>query len=275
MSITVVVWNVKHFKRHPDAETDRERVRRVVDLLDQQQPDVFALMEVTGKEVFSALVADMPNHSFQITEGEQTQEILIGSRRSLQTFMTQRLEFKSGASALRPGALLTVAEGGTLLAFLFLHLKSFPDPGGFGVRTDQLERAFKFRDVLAAEAAGLGFQMGYVFAGDLNTMGMDLSFSDRDVSAQQEIRRLRTAAEGRGMRLLEKTEAATWHSDRSAKTGDLDHVVATDGLRLEGEPGPPVRVIGWPQEPDEPSRRRWVRDHSDHALLRFTVETAQ
>ncbi len=274
MSITVVTWNVKHFKRQPEEEADRERVARVVDLLNQQQPDVFALLEVTGKDVFSALVSAMPDHSFQITEGPQTQEILIGSRRSLQTFMTQRLEFKSGTTALRPGALLTVAEGTTLFAFLFLHLKSFPDPGGFGVRTDQLERAFKFRDVLVGEAPALGFQIGYVFAGDLNTMGMDLSFSDRDVTAEQEIDRLRSAAAGRGMRLLEKTEAATWHSDRSAKTGDLDHVVANDNVQLAGADGVPVQVIGWPQEPDEASKRDWVRKHSDHALLRFTVEAA-
>jgi hypothetical protein len=56
-------WNVEHF-RNPDS-----RVDRVVDfLVDLGPPDVFALYEVEGKEVFDALVAKMPGYAFHITE---------------------------------------------------------------------------------------------------------------------------------------------------------------------------------------------------------------
>ena len=276
MPITVVTWNVKHFKRRVDAPADQDRVDRVVGLLNAQQPDVFALFEVTGAEVFSTIVREMPAYSISITEGAQTQETLIASRNELHTFTTQRLEFKSGARALRPGALHTIIEGDIIYPLLFLHLKSFPNPSGFGLRTEQLDKAFGFRNILAESTEALEFrEHRYVFAGDFNTMGMDITFSDGDISELAEIERLHDAATARDMTLALKTESVTWHAPRSATTSNLDHVIHGSNVTLvpAGGQAQPVEVIGWPQEVGEQAQRRWVRDFSDHALLRFTIDT--
>ena len=276
MPITVVTWNVKHFKRRVNAPADQNRVDRVVALPNAQQPDVFALFEVSGSEVFSTIVREMPGYSISITEGAQTQETLVASRHDLHTFTTQRLEFKSGARSLRPGALLTVIDGDRIYPLLFLHLKSFPDPAGYGIRTDQLEKAFAFRNTLAESTQALDFEDArYVFAGDFNTMGMNLTFSDGDIDESDEIVRLDDAATARGMTLAPKTENVTWHAPRSATTSDLDHVVHGNNVTLVTAVGhaEPVQVVGWPQEAGEPAQRAWVRDFSDHALLRFTIDT--
>jgi hypothetical protein len=66
-AFSLASWNVEHF-RSPDS-----RVGRVVDfLVDLGPPDVFALYEVEGKEVFDALVTKMPGYTFHITEGPQS-----------------------------------------------------------------------------------------------------------------------------------------------------------------------------------------------------------
>src|SRR4249919_359003 len=101
-AFSLASWNVEHFK-NPDS-----RVDRVVDFLANLTPDVFALYEVEGKEVFDALVTKMPSYSFHITEGQEVQEILVGVASNLTSFFTQKLEFKSGMQFLRPGALLTL-----------------------------------------------------------------------------------------------------------------------------------------------------------------------
>ena len=84
-------WNVEHFMGK------QERVERIVDLLKSKEPDVFAIFEVQGKDVFKDLMEKMPEHSFSITENniQNDMEILVGIRKSIQSFVTQREEFKS------------------------------------------------------------------------------------------------------------------------------------------------------------------------------------
>ena len=69
-AFSLASWNVEHFKGK------KSRVKRVVKFLKDADPDVFALLEVEGKDVFSDLVSKMPNYRFHITEGRQTQEVL-------------------------------------------------------------------------------------------------------------------------------------------------------------------------------------------------------
>ncbi|MGZ8495755.1 MAG: hypothetical protein ACXWWP_07620, partial [Candidatus Binatia bacterium] len=90
----VASWNVEHFKDDPT------RVDRVIDLVRAQNPDVFGLYEVEGATVFSALVDKMPNYTFQITEGVQTQEILVGISKPLTAFITQKTEFRCSSAPL-------------------------------------------------------------------------------------------------------------------------------------------------------------------------------
>jgi hypothetical protein len=121
--LSFAFWNVEQF------QGKRERVERVVGLLTEHDPDVFAIFEVKGRDVFSALMSRMPSHSFTITESTSSIEILVGVRRSIPYFVTQRDELQSKVPTLRPGALATLRhDNGEDYVFLFLHPKSFESP---------------------------------------------------------------------------------------------------------------------------------------------------
>ena len=70
-AFSVASWNVRHFNGG-DA-TNAERVA----FLAAQEPDVVGIYEVEGKEVWRELMAWLPGYSFFITEGRNTQEILL------------------------------------------------------------------------------------------------------------------------------------------------------------------------------------------------------
>jgi endonuclease/exonuclease/phosphatase family metal-dependent hydrolase len=269
-ALSVASWNVEHFKKDP---TDA-RVKRVVAFLEDQKPDVFALYEVEGKEVFDELTALMSKYAFFITEGPQVQEILVGVKGSLSAFFTQRVEFRSGVSLLRPGALLTVTVAGESYALLFLHVASGVDPRGLGLRDDMLQRACDFRRALDAAPASNG-RANYVFLGDLNLMGMTYTFvRDRDISGANELDRLDHVARRRAMRILVKDEPATWSngSASSIPPSNLDFVVAADHLKFKNFSGAEVTVRGWPKLSTVAQQDAWIRDFSDHGLLYFEVQ---
>lgn len=268
---SVASWNVEHFKG------DRNRVERVIAFLDAQRPDVFGLYEVEGKEVFAALVDAMPQYTFQITEGEQTQEILVGVKRSITSFITQKVAFKAGTTHMRPGQLVTLVFGETHYPILFLHLSSGTNPRGMGLRDDMLGRAIEFKKAL--KAANGGGEPNYIFLGDLNTMGLNYpSGSKVLVDAPRELATLDQRAARRGLRRLAKTaEMSWWNGPESAlPPSNLDHVIAADHIRFrsfkkpDGAPAE-VSVRGWATEPDEDAQAHWIRDYSDHSLLYFEV----
>src|SRR3990172_5751252 len=141
-AFSVASWNVEHFKQ------DNTRIERVVGFLKKQQPDIFALYEVEGSTLFQTLVGALKDYTFHITEGPQVQEILVGIRQGITAFFTQKIEFRAGASAMRPGALLTVTISGKHYPLLFLHTASGNDPRGLGLRDDMMVRACDFRKTL-------------------------------------------------------------------------------------------------------------------------------
>ena len=198
-AFSVASWNVEHFSDDP------ERVNRVVEFLKAQKPDVFGLYEVEGRTVFDALRTKMPNYVFQITEGPQTQEILVGVRNTISAFITQKIEFRAGTTHMRPGQLVTVTKRNVTYMLLFLHLSSGTNPRGMGLRDDMLERAFEFRKVLDKASGGTG-KARYLFLGDLNTMGLEYPF-DRDIDPTLELRKWDRygVRKSIGMRRLEKT----------------------------------------------------------------------
>lgn len=75
-------------------------------------------------EVFNTMVAQMPKYQFHITEGPQTQEVLVGVKIGFTAFFTQKIKFKSGNLYLRPGALLTLTIDGKYYSILFLNTKT-------------------------------------------------------------------------------------------------------------------------------------------------------
>jgi hypothetical protein len=105
------------------AKASRPGVENVVEFLAGQRPNVFALYEVEGREVFDALTKLMPEYTFHITEGQQVRRSSSASRTRITAFFTQKTEFRSGVSLLRPGALLTVTIDGVNYTLLFLHTK--------------------------------------------------------------------------------------------------------------------------------------------------------
>lgn len=270
---SVASWNVEHFGNDP------ARVDRVVQFMADQRPDVFGLYEVEGAAVFDALVERMPGYSFQITEGPQTQEILIGVKKTLTAFITQKVQFRSGTTHMRPGQLVTVVRNGRNHGLLFLHLASGTDARGMGLRDDMLERALDFRRTLDRAEGGPG-QARYVFLGDLNTMGLKYPF-DRSIDAATELRKWdREAARVKhGMRRLAKTHDATWFngSHSSLPPSNLDHVFASTNLAFktfvrpdDGQPAE-VAVRGWVGEPTDAKKDAWIGQFSDHSLLYFEL----
>ena len=268
-AFSVASWNVEHFRGR------KGRVEQIVAFLAAQKPDVFALYEVEGKEAFRPLFNALPRYSFHVTEGKQVQEILVGVKNRLPAFFTQRLEFKTGASFLRPGAFLTVRAYGRLYSLLFLHTKSGADPKGLGLRDDMLLRACKLRKTLDKTAGGPG-QANYLFLGDLNTMGMKYPF-DRSITPELELQRLDAEAKKVQMRRLSKDAPATWwNGTRSRyKPADLDQVVASDHLVFRQFRSKrqrfDVTVRGWPKLKSAAEQDSWIKQYSDHGLLYFQV----
>ncbi|MBE7497281.1 MAG: endonuclease/exonuclease/phosphatase family protein [Verrucomicrobiaceae bacterium] len=270
-AFSVLSWNVEHFgATEKNQSAPLKDPAPIVNLIRDQKADIVAIYEVRSDVVFRPLVESMPEHHFFITEGEQMQEILVGVRRTIPCFLTQKTEFKSGQSTLRPGMLVTPYIDGKFYPLLFLHVKSMTDPVGFGLRHDMTQRALDFRKVLK-DAGGGQDEANYIFLGDLNTMGMDYLGNDKDIDGAREIDELRKAAGRRKMALLEKTAPATYWSAQYGMS-NLDHVVAAQHLSFRQFGGKPVRVSGWTDLATDAQRAAWVAKYSDHAMLYFEVQ---
>lgn len=255
-------WNVEHFKDEP------KRVKRVVEFLQIQNTDIFALYEVEGKVVINQLFKLMPGYNFHITEGEQAQEILVGVRSGITCFFTQRTEFKSGNTYLRPGALLTINKGGENYTILFLHTKSGSSPIGLGIRDDMFERAIEFKKILDKKSPA---KTSYMFLGDLNIMGMRYPFN-KNINSDIELKKLSLEAKKVGMRVLPKNHPTWWNGPKSElPPADLDQIVASTTLKFMKFNGSEVDVRGWTQLDDEKEKQKWIKNYSDHALLYIEV----
>ena len=281
MAFSVCSWNVEFFGSRRPGETHAQvanRIDEVFDFLAQSeiQADIFAIYEVNGAQVFQKVTAEFPDYSWQITEGSGTQQILVGFR--VPAFVTQRIEFSRGFTGpLRPGVLVTVPHQGQVYPMLFLHLKAADAAIDFGVRAYQHDKARSLRKAL--DAAATTKRANFIIAGDLNNVGMNLSFSRRDISIDEEITRVRNMYESRydELVLLEKTADATfWNGPGSSDPpADIDHVVAASRVHLATLPaGQKVEVKGWPELATDTEKGEWIRRFSDHALLRFTIEDA-
>ena len=269
-AFSIASWNIEHFKG------DLSRTDRVVDLLKNQNPDVIGLYEVEGSKVFSALSSKFPGYTFQITEGPQTQEILVGFKSSLSVFIIQKLAFKAGTTHMRPGLLATITIADKPYSILFLHLASSDEPRGFGLRDEMAIRAIKFRKTLNNATGGMA---NYIFLGDLNSMGLDYPYQ-KDIDAATELKRWDNRASiYYDMRRLTKTYDVTFSNGSGSAIPDsnLDHVYASkhltfrefnrpDGTKAE------VDVRGWVDKTTQSAKDQWIADYSDHSLLYLEVE---
>jgi len=281
MTFSVCSWNVEFFGSRRPGERNEEVARRIDDVFDLLaqpgiQSDVFAIYEVNGAQVFGKVTEAFPDYSWQITEGSGTQQILVGFR--VPAFVTQRVEFTRGFTGpLRPGVLVTVNHEEQVYPMLFLHLKAADAAIDFGVRAYQHDKARSLRKAL--DSASPSGRANFIVAGDLNNVGMNLSFSGRDITIDEEIDRLKSMYESRfdELVLLEKTAGATfWNGPGSSDPpSDIDHVLAASRINIAKLPdNKAVEVKGWPELDSDAEKAAWIRRFSDHALLRFTVEGA-
>ena len=205
------------------------------------------------------------------------QEILIGVKRRYTVYFRQKLEFKSGIHALRPGAYLALRTKGKDYSLLFLHTKSGSNPRGLGLRDDMHQRACKFRKVLDKRAGGQG-KANYIFMGDLNLMGIKYGFK-KDIDAPTELAKLDKMAGKSKMKRLSKDELFTWWNGSMSKypKSDLEQVFASEHLKFRlfgrGSTKSEVTVRGWPKEGTVTRQDAWIAQYSEHGLLFFQVES--
>ncbi len=264
-SFSVASWNVKHFK------STQARVDLAVSFLKKQDPDVFALYEVYGKEVFLELVKQFPGYSFHITEGERSQEVLLGIRGTLDAFITQKLEFSSGCTTVCPGLLATIMHEESLYPMLFMNIDSSPTVEGIGHRYELMQRAFKYRsrlDKLAWEQGDA--KVNYIFLGDLEIMGMNHPYG-KGIDPETELKKWdEEECKKYNMRRLTKSHNLTYMSCNGSHKGDYDQVYAAEHLRFTKFNDYEVDVRGWVREPEE-KQKEWREKFSVHALLYFEV----
>ncbi len=268
-AFSVAIWNIEHFGQG----FNQARVERAINYLLQQDADIYGLFEISSGKVYQTIMRLMPEYTFYVTEGEQTQEILIAVRTGITVFLTQKTTFKSGQTTLRPGVLVTPCVDGEYYPLLFLHLKSLPDPKGFGLRSDMLKRAFDFRNILNDANPNAG-PANYMFLGDLNTMGLDFSFNRKLITGNSELNTLDKMATRRQMIRLRKSHELTWWNGSAnyAPGSNLDHVVAAEHLTFNEINGSAVSVRGWITESIIANQQKWIADYSDHCLLYFEVD---
>lgn len=254
-------WNVEQFKNN------QGRAARIANFLkdDAHAPDLFAIFEVTGDEVFDDFVKLLPTHNFFVTEGLQLQETLIGVKKGITAFVTQRHAFKAKTATLRPGTLVTAVLNGENYSFLFLHVKSLTDPRGWGLRTDMMEHAINLKKALDRRTPN--GDANFIVAGDLNTMGLNVRDGNNDLTGDEEITRLKRRFRRVDMSFKDKDQPHTWWGGGRLGPSDLDHVIASDHLDIRAKDGAAINVLGWPQEPTDTKKRKWLDDFSDHALL--------
>jgi hypothetical protein len=256
---SLVTWNIEHFK------LDTTLKDKVVAHLKSMNPDVFAILEVEGADVWRYMFNEFPEHNFFITEGPQTQEILVGVQYQFKCFLTQRDEFKAGKTHLRPGPFVTLQIGSDYYTLLFLHLKSSTDPEGFGLRDNMLDHAFSLKKALDDVAGGTG-KANFIVMGDFNSMGMEYPY-DSDISSSVELKRLANRAKYRKMSILPKDHDATW-TNGNGKYSDLDHVLASDHINFKNWNGKRVKVRGWNEFSEGSAKfNEFVNRISDHCAL--------
>lgn len=269
-NIKFLTWNVENF------HADEVRVPRVVKYVADQKPDIFALSEVKGRQVFRSMVNMMPKYHITITESLSVPEILVGVRSNITSFVMQRNELKSKVPTLRPGALATLKLGGKLLSFLFLHLKSFDEPRSWGLRDDMFGHITSLKRTLDREMTS-GQKANYIVLGDLNTMGMAAKYNDQlDIDGAEELGFIdkRMEHSNNGMRRLTKSHDMTWWNGKDNwKPSDLDHVYSADHLSFKTSASDAeVTVAGWVEKEGLTAQKKWIDEMSDHCALIGQVE---
>lgn len=270
MKFSFLCWNIEHFRG-----TD-ERADRVGRFIRQNfNPDVFCLLEFQGKSAVRRLISrHFDRYDFGMTDSKMGIELLIGWRRKKfdQIIFTQRREFQAGDINLRPGGLLSLKLHGErpFYNMLFLHTDSGTKPKDYRNRLKMYRKIWKLKAALATVPAQNG-DARLLAMGDLNTMGRKTP----RVLADQERAKLNRDAAKAGMTVQTKSAQATWRGrvDGRMTESDLDHVIASDDLRLQQfyypgstDPDFAIKVGGWNWKQGT-DRTDWLKNMSDHCAV--------
>lgn len=272
MAFSFLAWNVEHFRLTANFT---DRAVRIANHIRQQDPDVFGLFEIETVDVLQLMQTEFPDYTFGITDGPQSQEILVGWRNGVfdQASFTQKREFDAHNEHLRPGALFSGRNGTVYYNLLYLHTDSGPDAAAFGNRFEMFDRVWKLRQALnkkVLQSNGTITAAHLIVLGDLNTMGLYYptnTLANALVKAPREIEVLGLQAAKVGMAVLTKDQPLTYNNGNLK--GNLDHVLADTTLPiLQPAPGvaEQVHVLGWPQLTGA-ARKEFIDNVSDHASL--------
>jgi hypothetical protein len=271
MKFSLLSWNIEHFKGNG------KRTKLVVDYIKNYDPDVFGLFEIEGADILNLMKGNFLDYDFAITDGPQTQEILVGWRRDKfdQAIFTQKREFKVYNPSLRPGALFTSLIRNDYYNILFLHTDSGTEAPDFGNRAEMFEKAWKMK--IAIDKLSKSSKGNLIIIGDLNTMGLEYpkrSKKHQKVSEEEEIFSLKTFAEEVDMQLLEKEYDKTFNNGKIKS--NLDHVIVSKNIKIK-EQGKSqdnkvyyVKVAGW-QQLSGSQRDNFIKNISDHCLLYLEI----
>lgn len=232
MGYKLLVWNVQHYRHATPSRT-----QKVADVIAGFNPDVFAILEFEAKPAVRDLVMNsFPNYDFAMTDSKKAIEILVGWKcdKFSQAIFTQRRKFQSGNVNLRPGGLLSVRQVGENVFenILFLHTDSGKELSDYKTRQDMFKKVFSLKSALE----GLPEQQGQsrlIALGDLNTMGRKRTATTPTIRAVDEIAKLETNANNKGMVMLPKFHDLTYRSAGNSLRGDLDHVIVDDALNFQ------------------------------------------
>ena len=260
-------WNVHSLQ-------DAAHAERVVTKLKGIDPDIFGLGEVVGEPAYKFIAREFPEHNFYMTYGRESQEILVGVRRTLPVFFSQKTEFQSGNSFVRPAVLATINDSESPLNILFVHPKSYPSPKDFGQRDDFFQRVFDLKRLLDIKAGG---DARFIVCGDMNIMGM--SYLERDfITPEDEFHHISTEGGNVGLLFMEKSARATWAANnKGSQSADLDHVLASQAVKFRSLTTTSgnsydITVGGWVDFPkNSKEREAFIAEASDHCFLSFQV----
>lgn len=264
----ILFWNIENFEGDNGA-----RAEAVVNHIKVANADVLGFSEIKDKAALRSILQEsLIDYDFGITDGQQGIELLAGWKKNTfdQALFTQRREFKAGNTHLRPGSLLSIKRASRYLNLLFLHTDSGRKDRDYNNRQDMFEKVWSLRERLS-EIEGSSTEM--LVLGDLNTMGRQARGDQPEITGNEEIANLAKDSRANGMTLLDKDYGETWAQVNGrghiTLSSNLDHVIATNGLRFTSTPA--VMVRGWNNVTSDAERFEFVEKISDHCSIQVEV----
>lgn len=143
-----------------------------------------------------------------------------------------------------------------------------PVPYGWGLRDHMWNKVRSLKKAMNKVVA----DPKYIVLGDLNTMGMNYTFGNKDITEKEELERMEKMVKSKtyNMRLLSKDHPNTFFNGTNGTypPANLDHVFAANSVKILQNNGSDVSVLGWPQAQD---KDLWINEFSDHAILYFEI----